>query len=103
MWNLVVYIPIFIGDEIPDDDDEWECYLLLLDILKICVSRVLSVDIIDYLKVLIELYLNTFRDCYPHMNIIPKQHYLVHLPTQMLKYVMYVHTVCIILYKHAYA
>ena len=91
MWNLAVYLPIFIGDEIPDDDDEWECYLLLLDILKICVSCVLSVDIIDYLKVLIELYLNTFRDCYPHMNIIPKQHYLIHLPTQMLKYVMYVH------------
>lgn len=32
MWNLAVYLPIFIGDEIPDDD-EWECYLLLLDIL----------------------------------------------------------------------
>ena len=86
MWNLAIYLPLFIGDEIPDDDCEWECFLLLLDILKICVSRVLSVDLIDYLKVLIELYLRAFRDCYPHLNIIPKQHYMVHLPTQILKY-----------------
>ena len=89
MWYLAVYLPLLIGDEIPDDDNEWECFLLLLDILQICVSRVLSIDLIDYLKVLIEFYLNAFRECYPHKNIILKQHYMVHLPTQILKYTLY--------------
>lgn len=85
MWNLAVYLPLMIGEQVPDGDSEWECYLLLLDILQICASRVLSFDLVDHLKVLIEMYLVAFRECYPHINIIPKQHYMVHLPTQILK------------------
>lgn len=85
MWNLAVYLPLMIGEQVPNDDNEWECYLLLLDILQICASRVLSCDLVDHLRVLIELYLVAFHDCYPHINIIPKQHYMVHLPTQILK------------------
>ena len=85
MWNLAVYLPLMIGEQIPDGDTEWECYLLLLDILQICASRVLSFDLVDHLKVLIEMYLVAFRECYLHINIIPKQHYMVHLPTQILK------------------
>ena len=86
MWNLAAYLPLMIGDKIPEDDCEWEVFLMLLDILQICVSGVLSVDMVDYLRTLIKLYLVSFRKCYPECNIIPKQHYLVHLPTQILKY-----------------
>ena len=86
MWNLAVYLPILIGNEVPKDDMEWECFLLLLDVLQICATRVLSTDLVDHLRVLIELYLRTFQQCYPHMTLIPKQHYLVHLPNQILKY-----------------
>ena len=85
MWNLAVYLPVMIGEHVPDGDSEWECYLLLLDILQICTSRVLSDDLVDHLRVVIQLYLVKFRECYPHMSIIPKQHYLLHLPTQILK------------------
>ena len=85
MWNLAVYLPLMIADDIPEDDREWECFLLLLNILQICVSKVISKDLVEYLKVLIELYLSAFRECYPHINIIPKQHYMVHLPNQILR------------------
>ena len=78
MWNFAVYLPLMVGDQIPNDDSDWECYLLLLDILKICMARILSID-------LIQMYLRLFRKCYPEANIIPKQHYLVHLPSQALK------------------
>ena len=74
-----------VGEQVPDDDNELECYLLLLDILQICSSCVLSFDLVDHLRVLIQLYFVAFRTCYPHMSIIPKQHYLLHLPTQILK------------------
>lgn len=53
MWNSAVYLPLMIGEQVPDGDNEWECYLLLLDILQICASRVLSFDLVDHLKVLI--------------------------------------------------
>ena len=85
MWNFAVYLPLMVGDQIPNDDSDWECYLLLLDILKICMARILSIDLIQYLEVLIEMYLHLFRKCYPEANIIPKQHYVVHLPSQALK------------------
>lgn len=39
MWNLVVNLPLMVGDLVPDADEEWECFLLLLDILQICVSQ----------------------------------------------------------------
>lgn len=90
MWNLAICLPLMIGDEIPEDDSEWECYLLLLNILQICVSKVISMDLVEYLRVLKESYLSAFCECYPGINIIPKQHYVVHLPNQILKYVNFV-------------
>ena len=85
MWNLAIYLPLMIGEKIPYDDDEWECYLMLLDIMQICMSRIVSVDLVQYLKILIEMYLKLFQKCYPNASIIPKQHYLIHLPSQILK------------------
>ena len=38
MWNFAIYLPLMVGDQIPSDDSDWECYLLLLDILKICMA-----------------------------------------------------------------
>ena len=57
---------------------------MLLDILQICLTRTLSIDLVSYLQALIEIYLKLFCDCYPDANIIPKQHYMVHFPTRML-------------------
>ena len=58
---------------------------MLLDILQICLTRTVSVDLNSYLRALIEIYLNLFCSCYQDASIIPKQHYMVHLPTQILK------------------
>ena len=85
MWNLSIYLPLMIGDQIPNNDSEWECYILLLDVLHISMARVLSEDLVQYLEALIEMYLSSFRRCYPLVTIIPKQHYMVHLPSQILK------------------
>ena len=87
MWNLAVYFPLMIGSLVPDDDEEWGCFLLLLDILQICVSWIVSTDLMGYLSDLISAYLSSFRECYPHLNIIPKQHYMIHLPKHISKYV----------------
>ena len=86
-WNLAVYLPLIIGDKIPEGDTEWENYVTLLTILRISMSRTISKDLASYLKALIKIYLTSFRDCYPAARITPKQHYLIHLPSQILKYV----------------
>ena len=87
MWNLAVSLPLMVGDLVLHTDEEWECFLLLLDVFQICVLPVVSVDLVPYLTVLIEMYLSAFHKCYPAKNIIPKQHYMTHFPSQMLKYV----------------
>lgn len=87
MWNLAVYLPLMIGDKVPNGDKEWECYLVLLDILKISTSRLLSADMVHYLGSLIKIYLQSFRDLFPLASIIPKQHYMIHLPSQIFKLV----------------
>ena len=38
MWIFAVFLPLMIGHAIPEDD-MWQCFLLLLDIL--------SVDMLD--------------------------------------------------------
>jgi len=80
--KCAVYLPLMIGDLVPASNKEWECFLVLLDILQIFVSSHFSVDLVHYLKTLIEMYLYSFRECYPDKSIIPKQHYL---PSQVLK------------------
>ena len=38
MRNFAIYLPLMVGDQIPNGDSDWECHLLLLNILKICVA-----------------------------------------------------------------
>lgn len=42
MWKLVVYCPLIIGNKVPLDDDLWEYFQLLLDILQVCTILLLS-------------------------------------------------------------
>lgn len=42
MWALSINSPLIIGDKIPPTDEKWKCYLLLLDILQLCTTRVTS-------------------------------------------------------------
>ena len=37
-----------------------------------------SNHLIGLSRVLINMYLVSFRDCYPNVNIFPKQHYMIH-------------------------
>jgi len=68
-----VYFLLMIRDLVAESDEELECFLCLWDMLQICVSSVFSIDLVEYLKLLIEMCLLSFRKCYPHKNIIPKQ------------------------------
>ena len=47
MWTLAVYLPLMIVNDVTEDDLEWECFLLLLDILLICATRLLSTDLVE--------------------------------------------------------
>lgn len=57
--------------------------LELLEIVQLLFSPVICLETIDKLKVLIEQHLQHFKDLFPDSNITPKQHYLIHVPSQI--------------------
>ena len=85
MWILSINLPLMIGDLIPTDDEMWECFLLLLDILQLCTTRVASRDQAGYLEALISMHHQRFISCYPLATMTPKMHYMVHFPQQITR------------------
>ena len=85
MWNLAIYLPLIIGDTVPPDDAKWECFLILLDILQLCTTRITTTGHAGILEALIHKHHTAFICCFPHASIIPKMHYMVHLPQQIVR------------------
>jgi len=44
---------------------------------------------LEYLQTLIEDYLTEFTRLYPERPLVPKMHYLIHMPTWMKRYDTY--------------
>ena len=72
MWIFAIYLPLMVGHLIPEDEDMWECFLLLLDIVKVSTSRIQSPGLAGYLEALVSDHHHLFIRCYPHANVIPK-------------------------------
>ena len=53
MWNLAINLLLMIGNKIPLDDEHWECFLLLLDILQLCTTKFTSAGQAGFLEALI--------------------------------------------------
>lgn len=85
MWALAINLPLMIGDKVPTTDEKWECYLLLLDILQLCTTRVASSAQAGYLEALISDHHQLFIRCYPGVSITPKMHYMIHFPQQIVR------------------
>lgn len=91
MWLLAKSLPMLIGDLIPRDNSNWTCFLKLLNICEICIAPVLSADSAAYLELLIEEHHTQFKTLYDR-SIIPKLHFMVHFPCQILKFGPLIHT-----------
>ena len=83
-WMLCILLPLMIGDKVPEDEPHWECFLLLVQIVKCCTARVISTASAAFLEVLVDQHHQEFKKCYPSLSITPKMHYMVHLPRLMM-------------------
>lgn len=63
-----------------------------MKICEICVSPKLSKDTVAYLELLIEEHHEHFRQVYPNESVIPKMHFMVHFPEQILRYGPLIHS-----------
>ena len=91
MWLLARIFPLLVGDLVPRDSPHWHCFLKLLKICEICTSFKLTADTAAYLEILIEEHHQDFMKLYPTKSIIPKMHYMVYSPRQILNFGSLVH------------
>ena len=87
MWLLGRILPLLIGEYIPEEDERWTLYLQLMDIVDMLFSPNTSEDYAIYLSTLISDHHDEFCRLYPDSNIIPKMHFMIHMPRLMIKYV----------------
>ena len=79
-WVLGRLLPVMIGHLVPLEDPYWEHFLQLLDIMELMFAPLVRHDTPAYLQVLVEENLTEFTNLYPSHPIIPKMHYLIHVP-----------------------
>ena len=88
MWCLGRFLPLLIGNLVPQEDERWKLFNMLLEISDIVFSPIVSEDSIGVLEGLIEEHHATFLTLYPGRSVIPKMHYMVHYPAHMLRLAM---------------
>ena len=86
MLTLVHTLPFLIGHRVPENDANWLNTLRLLQIVLFATASYCSHDTPAYLRILIAEYLHNFKKLYPRASFIPKMHFMLHLPSQMVKY-----------------
>ena len=83
MWLLGRLLPI--GKKIPDDDDHWNNFLDLLEIVDLLFATKLTEDDVSYISSLISDHQNEFIKLYPSASVTPKMHYLIHVPQLIIE------------------
>jgi len=80
MWTLGRMLPVMIGHYVPEDDQHWIHFIELLDIVDLIFSPTVHPNTPGYLEVAIEENLEMFVILYEEARILPKMHFLIHVP-----------------------
>lgn len=85
-FTMIQVLPFVIGCQVPQNNKHWMNYLRLLQIVLLCTSCYCSSETPGLLRILISLYLQGFKRLYPDASFLPKMHYMLHFPNQMIRY-----------------
>lgn len=92
MIVLVHILPFLIGDKILENEDHWACFLQLRKIIDIVLSPIVTENDCSSLKLAIKDHHTKFVQLYGCSSYIPKMHFLVHYPEQILNMGPMVHS-----------
>lgn len=87
MWLLGRIAPLMLGHHVPKKDG---CWLNMIGLLRIVELLLSPVDECLYLQILIQEHHEKFVQLYPTSSVTPKMHYMVHMPTIMIRFVLHV-------------
>ena len=85
MWCLGRFLPLLVGAYVPHEDEKWQLYITLLEIVDVILSQAITASKAAFLKDLIEDHHTRFVQLYPRASVIPKMHYMIHYPRTMLR------------------
>ena len=78
-------LPFIMSSLVDDGDTHYVLLTQLIAIVQIVFSPVISIQTANLLKLLIAEHLSAFKQMFSDINIIPKQHYLIHIPKMIKK------------------
>ena len=84
MWLLGRILPLLVGDNVPNDDEKWANFLLMMDIVDRLFCTQVTEDDAVYLQWLINDHHKAFAFLYPEYSLIPKMHFMIHMPRFMI-------------------
>lgn len=87
MWLLSQILPFILQNWVDHTSPQWNSFIMLLEIMGIAFCSEITQASVLSLRSTVKEYLTNFKSTY-NVNIIPKQHYLVHLPSQMLAFAL---------------
>ena len=85
MWLLGRVIPYLVGEDVPEGDDKWKNYVQLLEIVDLLMAPAISEDEVAELGVLICQHHTFFAQLYGNSSVLPKHHFMIHMPRLILK------------------
>lgn len=80
IWCFLRFLPLLVGNYVPESDPVWHLLLMLKDIVDIVVAPKVNSSYIEYLSDLIRDHHCLFKELFPDEKIKPKFHFLVHYP-----------------------
>ena len=87
MWLLGRILPLVIGDLVEEDDPRWDNFLTMMKIVDLLFAPTITIEHLERLATLIEGHHYVFTQIYPTEKVIPKMHFMVHMPRLMQRYV----------------
>ena len=85
LWLFGRILPLMIGDKIPEDDDCWANFLRMMEFVDRLFCPSVEEDDAAYLQALISDHHQEFCHIYPDESIIPKMHFMAHMPRLMIQ------------------
>ena len=84
--TLCSVIPYILCKKVPHDDSKFSNLLLLFEITHLCTSPCVTATTAVDLKYMIKEHHTNFKIEYPRSSFIPKLHFMIHFPEQILRF-----------------
>ena len=94
MWLLAQVLPLILSSLVDTDTEHWACFASLLELMAISFPYTICQETILHLKAAVKEHLALFKRVFPDAPIIPKQHFLVHFPSQLFKFGLLIRCWC---------